>query len=71
MLEGIFGNKTAEKVLLHIFHYIHFKARECLDQAALIAQKFPFDHNKVKVWCNAEGAPEAFEALLRKLKSIK
>ena len=21
MLEGIFGNKTAEKVLLHIFHY--------------------------------------------------
>lgn len=21
MLEGIFGNKTAEKVLLHVFHY--------------------------------------------------
>jgi hypothetical protein len=21
MLEGVFGNKTAEKVLLHIFHY--------------------------------------------------
>lgn len=21
MLEGIFGNKTAEKILLHIFHY--------------------------------------------------
>jgi predicted transcriptional regulator len=28
MLEGIFGNKTAEKVLLHIFHYgeIHASA---------------------------------------------
>lgn len=22
MLEGVFGNKTAEKVLLHIYHYI-------------------------------------------------
>ena len=28
MLEGLFGNKTAEKVLLHIFHYgeIHASA---------------------------------------------
>ena len=28
MLEGIFGNKTAEKVLLHIYHYgqIHASA---------------------------------------------
>ena len=26
--------------------FIHFKARECLDQAALVAQKFPFNHKK-------------------------
>jgi hypothetical protein len=27
MLEGIFGNKTAEKVLLHIYHYGESHAR--------------------------------------------
>lgn len=48
--------------------YIHFKARECLDQAALVAKKFPFNQKKVKDWCSDEGAPEAFEDLMRKLK---
>jgi hypothetical protein len=51
--------------------YIHFKARECLDQAVLVAQKFPFNRNKVKEWCAIEGAPEAYDALLSKLKSKK
>lgn len=51
--------------------YIHFKARECLDQAVLVADKFPFNHNKVKEWCAKEGAPEVYDALLRKLKSRK
>lgn len=48
--------------------YIHFKARECLDQAVLVAKKLPFNQKKVKDWCNDEGAPEAFEDLMRKLR---
>lgn len=51
--------------------YIHFKARECLDQAVLVAARFSFNHNKVKEWCANEGSPEAFDALLRKLKENK
>jgi hypothetical protein len=51
--------------------YIHFKARECLDQAVLVAQKFPFDKKKVKSWCEFEGAPEAYEDLIKKLASSK
>lgn len=41
MLEGIFGNKTAERVLLHIYHYgeIH---------ASAIAQDYGMAVNPVK-----------------------
>jgi hypothetical protein len=41
MLEGIFGNKTAEKVLLHVYHYgeIH---------ASAIAQDYQVALNPVK-----------------------
>lgn len=41
MLEGIFGNKTAERVLLHIYHYgeIH---------ASAIAQDYDIAINPVK-----------------------
>ncbi len=48
--------------------YIHFKARECLDQAALVAKKLPFNHKKVKEWCINEGAPQAYLDLLKKVK---
>ncbi len=48
--------------------YIHFKARECLDQAALVANKFPFNHKKVKDWCASEGSPQAYHELIKKLK---
>lgn len=51
--------------------YIHFKARECLDQAALVARKFPFNQKKVRDWCKDEGAPEAFYELVKKLKDKK
>ena len=47
--------------------YIHFKARECLDQAVLVAKNFPFNKKKVKNWCASEGAPYAYDELLRKL----
>jgi predicted transcriptional regulator len=41
MLEGIFGNKTAEKVLLHIYHYgeVH---------ASAIAQDYEIAINPIK-----------------------
>lgn len=48
--------------------YIHFSARECLDQAVLVAKRFPFNHKKVKDWCADEGAPEAYKDLMKKLK---
>lgn len=40
MLEGIFGNKTAEKVLLHIFHYSE-------SHASAIAKDFSMAVNPV------------------------
>ncbi|RYZ80300.1 MAG: hypothetical protein EOP06_25625 [Proteobacteria bacterium] len=49
--------------------YIHFRARECLDQAVLVALKFPFNHKKVKDWCAREGAPQVYDELVRKIKS--
>jgi hypothetical protein len=48
--------------------YIHFRARECLDQALLVAQKFPFNSDKVKAWCASEGTPEAYDDLMKRLK---
>lgn len=51
--------------------YIHFRARECLDQAVLVAERFPFNKKKVKEWCAKEGAPQAFEDLMRNLKERK
>ena len=41
--------------------YIHFSARECLDQAVLVAKAHEFDMKKVKSWCLSEGAREAYE----------
>jgi hypothetical protein len=49
--------------------YIHFRARECLDQAVLVARKFPFNKKKVKEWCIAEGAPQAYDDLMKKIKA--
>jgi len=51
--------------------YIHFRARECLDQAVLVAKKFPFNHKKVKEWCASEGAPQAYVELMKKMKAPK
>ena len=48
--------------------YIHFKARECLDQAVLVAERLPFNITKVKKWCEAEGAIEAYKEFISKLK---
>ena len=36
MLEAIFGNKTAEKVLLHIYHYGEIHARAIADDYSVV-----------------------------------
>lgn len=51
--------------------YIHFKARECLEQAVLVAKEFPFNRKKVKSWCESEGAPQAYDDFIKKLASNK
>lgn len=49
--------------------YIHFKARDCLEQAVLVAKKHPFNSKKIKDWCISEGAPKSFEDFIRKIKN--
>jgi hypothetical protein len=41
--------------------YIHFSARECLDQAVLVGTSHPFDLRKVQKWCREEGAASVFD----------
>ena len=48
--------------------YIHFKARECFDQAVLVAKAQTVDLEKVKKWCRAENAEEVYEEWIQKLK---
>jgi hypothetical protein len=50
-----------------IASYIHFNARDCLDQAVLVAKSQPFDLERVRKWCMAEGAKEKFEEFRRRL----
>ncbi|MFP5459710.1 MAG: hypothetical protein ACLGG7_13320 [Bacteriovoracia bacterium] len=49
--------------------YIHFKARECLDQAVLVARKHPVKLSAIKSWCAGEGSPSAFDDFEKKLKT--
>jgi hypothetical protein len=48
--------------------YIHFKARECLDQAVLVARNQPVNLKKIKGWCASEGAEEVYEEFKNKIK---
>ncbi len=48
---------------------IHFKARECLDQAVLVAKSQPHHLDKIKVWCKSEGGEDVYQEFLSKLKS--
>jgi hypothetical protein len=48
--------------------YIHFKSRECLDQAVLVAKNNSIDFAKVKKWCGEEKAVYAFEDFLSEFK---
>ncbi len=50
--------------------YIYFNARECLDQAVIVATKQPFDLKAIKYWCDNEGeeAKKAYIDFTRNLK---
>ena len=48
--------------------YIHFNARECLDQAVLVAKNQPVNLDKIKNWCDTEGATKVFEEFILKIK---
>lgn len=48
--------------------YIHFKAKEGLDQAILVAKAQPFNSESVKKWCKNEGATWAFDDFISALK---
>ncbi len=48
--------------------YIHFRARECLDQAVLVAKKHPVQLESVKKWCKNEGASGAYVDFINKMK---
>ncbi len=48
--------------------YIHFNAKECLEQAILVARVQSFDSEKVRSWCVEEGAREVYEKLIAQLK---
>ncbi|WP_367899170.1 hypothetical protein AB3N61_18295 [Leptospira sp. WS58.C1] len=43
--------------------YIYFNARECLEQAILVAKRQSFNLKEIKRWCDSEGgkAKSAFE----------
>lgn len=49
-------------------NYIHFKSRECFDQAVMVARKHPINYESVKRWCEGENAPTAFDQLIAKIK---
>ena len=48
---------------------IHFRAKECLDQAVLVAKNQPHNLKKIESWCKTEGGSDVFQEFLSKLKS--
>ncbi len=69
LVEGkqIFLYSPTDCVRDRLASYIHFQARECLDQAVLVAERFPVDLKKIKTWCKGEGSEEAFLKFSEKL----
>ena len=44
--------------------YIHFQARECLEQAILVAKRHPFHKNAIREWCFKEKAREEYQEFI-------
>jgi hypothetical protein len=51
--------------------FIYFKAKDCLDQAVLVAQNQPFNLYEIERWCVNEGkqTEEGFKEFVEELKS--
>lgn len=47
--------------------YAFFNARECLDQAVLVANKHAINFEKVKAWCESENIVEKYEDFLKEV----
>ncbi len=47
---------------------IHFKAKDCLDQAVMIAKKHPVNLQKIKNWCENEGGSKVWDEFERRIK---
>lgn len=48
--------------------FIHFKAKECLDQAVMVAMKHPVNLESIRKWCIGEKGLKQWEAFVEMLK---
>ncbi|MCO4754939.1 MAG: hypothetical protein KC478_10700 [Bacteriovoracaceae bacterium] len=48
--------------------YAYFSARECLDQAVMVAKKHPINFEKVKSWCKQEKIEKKYEDFISELQ---
>lgn len=48
--------------------YIHWDARECLDQAVMVAKKHPVKLEEVKRWCIGEQGESQWEEFKKRIK---
>ncbi len=48
--------------------YIHWSAKDCFDQAILVAKAHKYNRSKVKKWCEVENRSDVFTEFVKKLK---
>ncbi|WP_044557483.1 hypothetical protein [Halobacteriovorax marinus] len=51
--------------------YIYFKARECFDQAILVAKAQKFNKSALRRWCEGEGRVDVFKEFINQLEKLK
>lgn len=49
--------------------YIHFKARECLDQAVMVAKMHPVKFEEIRKWCIGEQGEKQWDDFIKKVRS--
>ncbi len=52
-----------------IASYAYFQARECLDQAVMVAKRHPVNFNRIKIWCEKERIIDKYDDFIRELKN--
>jgi hypothetical protein len=58
-------------ILDRLASYVHFKARECFDQAVLVANRQPHNLKRIREWCEREKAGECFTEFAEALRRAK